>query len=119
MTDPTSRGNPRPIDRGRAQLVERLFFEAADLRGQARRRFLDEHCAGDPTLRREVEVLLQIDEGGTAGVLGATPVDPGDLPRAVSASVHAAPMARSSSSVNRPTNFQLVSLSWFSPTWID
>jgi serine/threonine protein kinase/tetratricopeptide (TPR) repeat protein len=90
---PTHAGSPpnpdaRTPDRGRAQLIERLFFEAADLRGQARRRFLDQQCGADADLRREVEILLNIDEGGTAGVLNHTPVQPAALPKAITASVH-------------------------------
>jgi len=74
-----------PAARARGELIERLFFEAADLRGQARKRFLDDQCAGDGDLRREVEMLLRVDEGGTAGVLGNTPVSPADLPKAITA----------------------------------
>ncbi|MEZ6234730.1 MAG: serine/threonine-protein kinase [Phycisphaerales bacterium] len=76
-------------DRARAALVERLFFDAADLKGAARARFLDEHCKDDPDLRREVEALLSMDErhqtaAGTQGVLGHTPVSARDLPKAIS-----------------------------------
>jgi eukaryotic-like serine/threonine-protein kinase len=53
--------------------MESVFHEAADLEGDARRALLDEACAGDDELRRDVERLLEHDEPeGTNGSL-----DPG------------------------------------------
>ncbi|HEX8619540.1 MAG TPA: serine/threonine-protein kinase [Thermoanaerobaculia bacterium] len=36
-----------------------MFAEALEREGEARNRFLDETCAGDPSLRHEVETMLQ------------------------------------------------------------
>ena len=41
--------------------VQELFFAAADLPAAEQRRFLEEACAGDPDLRREVDSLLTAD----------------------------------------------------------
>jgi serine/threonine protein kinase len=38
--------------------VESLFYQAFELKPEARPEFLDKNCAGDPELRREVESLL-------------------------------------------------------------
>ncbi|MGA7294955.1 MAG: serine/threonine-protein kinase, partial [Terriglobales bacterium] len=38
--------------------LEALFYEALDLKPEARPAFLDNRCAGDPDLRKEVEALL-------------------------------------------------------------
>ena len=87
MTPGPDQAPPGRPDRARDALIERLFFEAADLRQDERRRFLDAHCAGDQSLRHEVERLLSIDRKGTAGPLANTPVAPSDLPMAISRSV--------------------------------
>jgi len=42
----------------RWQRLEALFYEAAELEPAAREAFLDERCAGDDELRKEVESLL-------------------------------------------------------------
>jgi serine/threonine protein kinase len=48
------------------QRVEELFHQAAELAPEARPAFLDQACAGDESLRREVESLLAHDaEGGS------------------------------------------------------
>ena len=49
--------------------IERLFFEAADMDESERARFLDQACAADNDLRREVESLLATD--ATAGTFGS------------------------------------------------
>ncbi len=41
--------------------VDRLFDQALDLPPGERERWLDEHCAGRPAVRRQVETLLQAD----------------------------------------------------------
>lgn len=47
-----------PTSHDRWQLLESLFYEAADLDPAARQAFLEDRCAGDTTLRQEVESLL-------------------------------------------------------------
>jgi serine/threonine-protein kinase len=44
-----------------ARRLEEVFDGALDRTGDARRAFLDEACAGEPELRREVEALLSAD----------------------------------------------------------
>ncbi len=46
----------------RRQLIESLFESAARLPGAARTAFLDEACAGDASLRNELECLLRLEE---------------------------------------------------------
>ncbi|HKY04068.1 MAG TPA: serine/threonine-protein kinase, partial [Blastocatellia bacterium] len=46
----------------RWQKVERLFYSALELSAEERTAFLDKACAGDESLRREVESLLASDE---------------------------------------------------------
>jgi serine/threonine protein kinase/Tol biopolymer transport system component len=61
--------------------VEEIFHQAAELAPPARPAFLDEACAGDESLRKEVESLLAHDseDGATfAGPAGA-PQAPGGL----------------------------------------
>jgi eukaryotic-like serine/threonine-protein kinase len=48
----------------RWQQVERLCQSALELEESRRRAFLDEACAGDEELRREVESLLKFDSRG-------------------------------------------------------
>jgi hypothetical protein len=45
----------------RWQQVEKLCQSALELEGSQRRAFLEEACAGDEKLRREVESLLKFD----------------------------------------------------------
>jgi tetratricopeptide (TPR) repeat protein len=45
----------------RWERIEQLFFEAAELHGRDRERFLDRACGADAGLRREVETLLETD----------------------------------------------------------
>jgi len=57
-------------DAGRAARwarVQRIFHEALEHDGAARERFLDDACAGDATLRRELISLLAGAEGGVLG----------------------------------------------------
>src|SRR5208282_2768777 len=42
--------------------VEALFYEALELQPEARSDFLDQHCAGDAELQKEVETLLESAE---------------------------------------------------------
>jgi serine/threonine protein kinase/Flp pilus assembly protein TadD len=46
----------------RLRRVERLYHEALQQKASARARFLNEACAGDESLRREVEAFLLCDE---------------------------------------------------------
>jgi serine/threonine protein kinase len=43
-------------------LVKKLFLEVSEMRGDERQAFLERECAGDATLRAEIEVLLACDE---------------------------------------------------------
>ena len=47
---------------GRWQQLEALFYEALELRSEARREFLDQRCGGDAELRKEVEALIDSAE---------------------------------------------------------
>ena len=49
---------------GRWALVERIFHAALERTAGERAAFLDQACAGDPTLRQEVESLLAADASG-------------------------------------------------------
>jgi eukaryotic-like serine/threonine-protein kinase len=60
------------VDPERWHEVDRLFAEALDRPPAERPAFLDTACAGDTTLRREVERLLAADEQG-AGFLASAP----------------------------------------------
>ena len=60
------------MDPERWHEVDRLFEEALDTPPAERSAFLDSACAGDTTLRREVERLLAADEKG-AGFLADAP----------------------------------------------
>ncbi|MEL6330919.1 MAG: hypothetical protein AAFR38_14835, partial [Planctomycetota bacterium] len=61
--------------------VDEVFARAIELQGEERARYLDEACAGDDRLRREVEELIETDERMPTGFLDgaeATPLgDPG------------------------------------------
>lgn len=59
-------------DRDRFALIDELFREACQVRGAERAAFLDEKCAGDGDLRREVESLLKLDDV-TSGPLDDPP----------------------------------------------
>jgi eukaryotic-like serine/threonine-protein kinase len=48
----------------RWQQIEKICQSALELGDSRRRAFLDEACAGDQELRREVESLLQFDSRG-------------------------------------------------------
>ena len=50
------------MDRDRQRKLRQLFARAFDLQPEARGRLLDEACAGDPELRREIEALLERDD---------------------------------------------------------
>jgi eukaryotic-like serine/threonine-protein kinase len=52
------------MNREEYERVTELFHEAVDLAPDPRARFLDEACAGDSDLRREVERLLALDDQG-------------------------------------------------------
>jgi TolB-like protein/thioredoxin-like negative regulator of GroEL len=51
---------------GRWQQIERVYQEARDQEGAERSAFLEDACAGDEPLRREVESLLGYDEPAIA-----------------------------------------------------
>jgi serine/threonine-protein kinase len=66
--------------------VDELFEQALERTGEERARFLDSACAGDASLRREVEEILRADEraedfietpvfGVAAALIGATPAN--------------------------------------------
>ena len=42
----------------RWQRIEALFYEALELKPEARSEFLEQNCASDAELRKEVETLL-------------------------------------------------------------
>ncbi|HSE96826.1 MAG TPA: protein kinase, partial [Blastocatellia bacterium] len=46
----------------RWQKIERLFYSVLELSAEERAAFLDKACAGDESLRREVESLIESDE---------------------------------------------------------
>jgi WD40 repeat protein len=62
--------------------VGAIFAGASDLQGDARVSYLDNECAGDADLRREVESLLALD-GGREDVLDGALVSQDVLPRNV------------------------------------
>jgi len=55
------------MDPERYARVSELFQRAVELPGAERRAFLDEACADDEELRREVELLLRHDESSSEG----------------------------------------------------
>ena len=63
----------------RWQQADAVFSEALDLPPEKRAAFLDEACAGDADLRREVERLFEAD--AQAGLFLETPSDWFDAPR--------------------------------------
>ena len=69
MTGGVSRGG---IQRERWQQVERIYVAAAGLNAGDRAAYLDQACAGDATLRSEVESLLGVN---AASFLEATAAD--------------------------------------------
>ena len=61
--------------------VEQLFHRAVTLDAAQRDRFLDRHCAHDPTVRREVEELLRADGDLSRTWAGLAPIpDPESEP---------------------------------------
>jgi hypothetical protein len=78
----------------RADLLQKLFDEASALAPDQRGAFLDARCAHDPSLRAEVEALLQADERAgnffaeptvdrARTELSIKPTAPQDLPREI------------------------------------
>ncbi len=77
----------------RARRIEDLFNDAAELPAEEQTRFLDEHCAGDDDIRREVLALLEAERSSPAGFLTPTPdayrkspndsFDPTDIPESI------------------------------------
>jgi serine/threonine protein kinase/tetratricopeptide (TPR) repeat protein len=66
------------VDRERWDRLQKLFAEAADLPEAERRTYLDESCAGDDNLRRELERMLRADASdrtGPEGAIGAVASD--------------------------------------------
>lgn len=70
------------------KLVRELFDAAVDLPIEDRKRFLQERCAGNPTLRFEVESLLAHEAAGRDTFLAAPVGAPPDLLAAKSADPH-------------------------------
>jgi len=62
------------MDPERWHEVDRLFAETLDRPPAEWTAFLEEACAGDTALRREVERLLAADQEGS-GFLGSSPGD--------------------------------------------
>jgi hypothetical protein len=56
---------------GNWERVQTVFAAAAELHGDARRRYLDESCGEDTALRAEVESLLASDASDTGVISGA------------------------------------------------
>lgn len=50
------------MDRPRWNEIDKLLDTALELEPEKRKAFLDEACAGDPSLRKEIEALLAADE---------------------------------------------------------
>ncbi len=63
------------LPRDNWELVQQIFLEAADLSPSARADMLDRACAGDASLRREVETLLRADEISDAAVETAVAIE--------------------------------------------
>jgi serine/threonine protein kinase/Flp pilus assembly protein TadD len=60
------------LDQERRQKIEQIYHSAAGLAPQTRAAFVDSACAGDPSLRAEVESLLNQSTGGLLDPLGST-----------------------------------------------
>lgn len=67
------------MDSQRGELVRSIFIDALSLTGSARTRLLDERCAGDQELRRDVESLLAHDVA-SASFLETPPIGRSALP---------------------------------------
>jgi eukaryotic-like serine/threonine-protein kinase len=61
------------MDNERWHAVDRLFAEALDRPPAERPAFLEGACAGDTSLRRQVEILLAADEQQGSGFLAGSP----------------------------------------------
>jgi len=55
--------------------VKEILFEVLQLPREARSAFLGTACEGDEDLRREVESLLEFDDGSIEAGVGALPPD--------------------------------------------
>ncbi|HEX5230185.1 MAG TPA: serine/threonine-protein kinase, partial [Bryobacteraceae bacterium] len=64
----------------RWQTVRSVLERALELEGAERAKYLDEACADDAELRREVESLLQADEAATHAFLTGKAIDHAHLP---------------------------------------
>ena len=62
------------MERERWLVIERLYNDARERKGSERAQFLAEACAGDDSLRREVESLLAQEEG-TGSFLGTPAIE--------------------------------------------
>jgi len=62
------------VERERWLVIERLYNDARERKGSERAQFLAEACAGDDSLRREVESLLAQEEG-TGSFLGTPAIE--------------------------------------------
>ncbi len=99
----SDRGGGPPPERGRRagsvarragrswECVKEVFAAAAELPPGERREMLDRECAGDPSLRTEVESLLAADDragrlvegivaGAARGFVGGVAADPDGFP---------------------------------------
>ncbi|MEL6330920.1 MAG: serine/threonine-protein kinase [Planctomycetota bacterium] len=64
--------------------VDEVFARAIELQSEERARYLDEACAGDDRLRREVEELIEADERMPTGFLdGAEAADEPGMPSSI------------------------------------
>src|SRR5262245_23256445 len=70
MGELDSGGEEMTLDKQRWQQVETLYHAALDREPQSRAAFLEEACAGDDTLRREVEELLGYDGAAESFIKG-------------------------------------------------
>src|SRR5437899_1854650 len=60
--------------------LKQLFEAAMERPAEERQRFIDEACAGDEVLRRELEYLVEHHEGASEGFLKDPLVDPDRFP---------------------------------------
>ncbi|HEX5228565.1 MAG TPA: protein kinase [Bryobacteraceae bacterium] len=68
------------MTRERWQEVRNVLERALEMKGAERARYLDEACAADAELRKEVESLLRADEAATHAFLTGSAIDHAHLP---------------------------------------
>jgi len=59
------------MDASRWARLQELFHHAAGLDGEARERFLDERCAGEPKMKERLLAMLRVEAGTRDGTLEA------------------------------------------------